>query len=350
MCGRTVAQWKPETETCLPTGNELANALAQEFEYPFRTVEAFCNCHQLNHPEVRENPDDLLRVSQYVELVRDPATLNRRLSAVFSRPYPITKLHSLIAELPRYMRAHRTDECHLLVITTNYDDLMERAFATAQEPADVVYYSADDPHRGKFIHRTISGGEIVIVDPVSYNDLRIDDRSIVFKIHGDAEGSALRAGTGSFVITEDHYIDYLTRTDLSNIPRLLLREMKSSNFLFLGYSLRDWNLRAFLHRIWSERPHFFKSWAVQRSPDQLEASFWEGRNIKVLEEDLDNYVEKLAARFGITLEAAVAPTTMAAAAGPATTETAAGAATAGSTAADPITGGSAAAAAAAGSP
>ncbi len=70
----------------------------------------------------------------------------------------------------------------------------------------------------------------------------------------------------SFVITEDHYIDYLTRTDISNLlPVTLAAKLRKSHFLFLGYSLRDWNLRVILHRIWGEQKLTYKSWAIQVS-------------------------------------------------------------------------------------
>ena len=52
------------------------------------------------------------------------------------------------------------------------------------------------------------------------------------------------------MITEDHYIDYLTRTDLvESHARDVTAKLRKSHFLFLGYGLRDWNLRVILHRI-----------------------------------------------------------------------------------------------------
>ena len=54
-----------------------------------------------------------------------------------------TPLHQLLAQLP--LEAPRTDAIrsrHQLVITTNYDDILERAFREAGEPYEVVVYMA----------------------------------------------------------------------------------------------------------------------------------------------------------------------------------------------------------------
>ena len=55
----------------------------------------------------------------------------------------------------------------------------------------------------------------------------------------------------SFVVTEDDHIDYLAQADISSlVPVTLVARLRRSHFLFLGYPLRDWGLRVFLHRIW----------------------------------------------------------------------------------------------------
>ena len=72
----------------------------------------------------------------------------------------------------------------------------------------------------------------------------------------------------SYVVTEDDYIDCLTRTDIvSFLPPSVVQRMQRCHYLFLGYSLRDWNLRAILHRIRRERALSNESWVVSPSPD-----------------------------------------------------------------------------------
>lgn len=308
LCGQPVSEWDPKKSKRLPLGSELARYLAKEFKYEPREFKATCACHTRNH-KFLEVADDLLRISQYAELVKDPGLLYKRLSELFDRDYPPTPLHWLLANLPSKLAEKGRREPHLLVITTNYDDIMERTFRMTGEPFDVVYYMAVGPLRGKFIHLPWQGE----VGTVGNNDpkLSLKKVSIVFKIHGAVFRSAGAGAeqvdelitaeeySSSFVITEDNYIDYLTQVDLNTIPVALRVKMLQSNFLFLGYSLRDWNLRAFLHRIWHKRPVYRRSWAIQRAPEPLEAQFWRKRQVEIFDADLLDYTMMLCRRLSI---------------------------------------------------
>ncbi len=74
---------------------------------------------------------------------------------------------------------------------------------------------------------------------------------------------------------------------------MLAMQLRRSHFLFLGYSMRDWNLRVILHRIWGEQRLKYKSWAIQRDPDKLEREFWGLRGVDVHDVPLEEYVEGL---------------------------------------------------------
>jgi hypothetical protein len=208
-------------------------------------------------------------------------------------------VHWLWTQLPALLRAkgHRPD--YPLIVTTNYDDLMERALREAGQPYDVVAYVAVGEQLGKFLHWPPAGGTppatapVLIERPNEYHGFALEERPVVLKIHG-AIDRALSGERDSFVITEDHYIEYLTHTDVSNlIPVTLLNKLTRSNILFLGYSLSDWNLRAILHRIWGEQRLSWKSWAVQLDPDPIESEFWEQRNVEILNLPLSTYVSRL---------------------------------------------------------
>jgi hypothetical protein len=115
---------------------------------------------------------------------------------------------------------------------------------------------------------------------------------VLLKIHGAVDRA--NADLDSYVITEDHYIDYLTHTDISTlIPVTLAVKLKRSHFLFLGYGLRDWNLRVILHRIWGEQKLSYKSWAIQLNPHPIEQEFWRRRDVDILKVRLEDYVEAL---------------------------------------------------------
>jgi hypothetical protein len=101
----------------------------------------------------------------------------------------------------------------------------------------------------------------------------------------------------SFVITEDHYINYLTRTDICNLlPVTLVAKLRKSHFLFLGYSLRDWNLRVILHRIWGEQKLTYKSWAIQGKLELIDRDFWRKREVDVFNVPLEDYISGLGER------------------------------------------------------
>ena len=85
-----------------------------------------------------------------------------------------------------------------------------------------------------------------------------DRRGRRARANGDREDprrGGRRLGTyrwrDNYVITEDHYIDYLSRSPVESlVPIQILDKLRDSHCLFLGYTMRDWNLRVFLKRIW----------------------------------------------------------------------------------------------------
>ena len=93
-------------------------------------------------------------------------------------------------------------------MTTNYDDLLERALDERGEPYDVVWYEAKHgPMHGRFMHRPPSGDVVPIERPNKYTELDLAERPVILKLHGAVD--RLDAKGDSYVITEDNYIDYL---------------------------------------------------------------------------------------------------------------------------------------------
>ena len=44
--------------------------------------------------------------------------------------------------------------------------------------------------------------------------------------------------------------------------------------MFLGYSLRDWNLRVILNKIWDSQRVGYNHWAIQLHPADVDERFW----------------------------------------------------------------------------
>ncbi len=261
----------------LPSGTQLAEQLADYFGLPDT-----------------QDRTNLLRVSEYIDVMLGSAPLYKQLHAVFDDDYAPTPVHRLLARLPRMIRERSSNGIQYfpLIITTNYDDSLERAFREIGEPYDLIVYIADDPQdHGLFRHTSPDGQSRVISTPNRYRGLEFKERPVIAKIHGAVRRRDRERE--SFVITENHYIDYLRQADTSRlIPVNVLSRMRNSHFLFLGYSLKDWNLRVILNRL-RDAGIAWRSWAVQQEPDGIEERFWFHRNIELLNAELETYMQCL---------------------------------------------------------
>ena len=260
----------------LPSGAELSRWLADEFD-----------C------EVPDR-DDLVRVSQYADITNGEGALYSELREVFVGTYPIPSLHRFLADVPALMATGGRDPRPQLIASTNYDDLVELALREQGVEFDVVRYVTNGPNQGLFIHERPDGGEQIIRVPNTYDDVDPDVRTVVLKIHGavDREDES----RDSYVITEDHYIEYLTRSNPSDlIPVKVLAKLVNSHMLFLGYGMRDWNLRVILHQILAMRQVEWQSWAVQHVVDELDEKLWQRRDVELHACGLSEYIVGLRA-------------------------------------------------------
>lgn len=275
LCDRAPGEpWSPGVN--FPSGAELSLLLADEFD---------CQV-----------PDrsDLMRVSQYADLTRGEGPLYEQLREVFAKDHAIPSLHLFLASLPGWMREHGRPSRTMLILTTNYDDLVERALREAGVEFDLVRYVAKGPSRGLLVHEQPDGAETVVKIANAYDAVDPKRRTVVLKVHGTVDRADERED--SFVITEDHYIEYLSRTNPSElIPAKLLEKLVNSHFLFLGYAMRDWNMRVLLHRILALRELDWTSWAVQDRVDKLDEKLWLTRQVELNQHRLDEYVAALTA-------------------------------------------------------
>jgi hypothetical protein len=122
---------------------------------------------------------------------------------------------------------------------------------------------------------------------------------LIVKIHGAVDrSSGDYRWKENYVITEDHYIDYLSRSPIESlVPVQILDKLRDSHVLFLGYTVREWNLRVFLQRIWRGEPLGARSWAIEPEPDALEKEFWAHSNVDLYAAGLPEYVRRLEGRL-----------------------------------------------------
>lgn len=262
------AKWQKGANAFLPTATELANYLAETTQFP------------------SDEMPDLTKVAQYYSAAIGRDALNEELHGIFNCDYPITSLHNYLAEIPAPM----------LVVTTNYDDLIERALIAKGRPYDLVIHTTDVNSGDKLLWWASGEDEPREVNPNKL-DIDLDRVTVIYKMHGAVDRR--NQVRDQYVITEDDYIDFLARmTKNKAIPAIFAEPFQTRHFLFLGYGLRDWNLRVVLNRIERDlrRPGQIMSWAIQYKPSSLERLFWERRGVGVYDITLDDFVKELTAR------------------------------------------------------
>jgi hypothetical protein len=254
------AKWHSPESSFLPAAGELADYLDKKSGYP-----------SLSDRE-------LTRVAQFFDGVAGRGGLDLELHEIFANRSQVPALHRMLAH------SHFP-----LIITTNYDSLLEQAFEEENQPYHLVVYQTGSR---KLWFRE-AGRTEVRQSLANAIDLPLGKASVIFKMHGTAQQQP--SDRESFVITEDDYIEFLTRmASKAAIPSIFGEPFRNSHFLFLGYGLRDWNLRVILHKIWSDWPQRrFQSWAIQHRAQPLEREFWSKRQLTIYEMNLTDFVAGL---------------------------------------------------------
>jgi SIR2-like domain/TIR domain len=245
---------------------------------------------------------DLAKVTQHVWETR-PGDLYPTLRRTFGATCPPSSVHRFLAGLPGTLERMSLPKRYPLIVTTNYDGALERAFAEADEPFDLAVYvgALNHPDNGKFVHVPHEGEPRVAEPANGYTgfpfrqfDSAELERTVIVKIHGGVDFGSWR---DNFVIKEDDYIDYLSRSGIDEVVPLPIKDkLRNSQLLFLGLTMRDWNLRVFLQRMFGQHvPN--GSWAIQRDPTKLDARFWRNTSAELYAIPLARYVAELAARI-----------------------------------------------------
>jgi hypothetical protein len=283
----------------LPSASELARHLARSFGVGCET-------------------DDLARISQHVSLTEGRVDLAEMLRELLIKgACEPGSVHRFVARLPGRLR-DLGHERYQLVVTTNYDATLERAFEAVHEPYDLVVFVATGEHRGRFVHvpwwDPEGRGPTPITVPNEYVDLPMDEegtleRTVVVKLHGGGVdlgpgGPHLR---DNFVITEDDYIGYLTQSPVASlIPLQILNKLRESHVLFLGYRMSDWTLRVFLQRIWGEQRVAARSWVVEDPGiDTVDRELWDQFGVHVVEQAVLDFLNEMEGELGRLAEAHV---------------------------------------------
>jgi hypothetical protein len=254
--------------TGLPLGGDLAEAFAAKLAYR------------------KGAPPELARIALEFEVRTD-------------RAYLLAFLHETLNETelePSPLLLTLAELQPKLIVTTNYDRLLERAlkgradFTTLIQPPE-GFEDTPETHERFAALQQYSG-------------------TIVYKIHGTfGNGSADGVNESSedlglpITITEDDYIDFLTVHEKDSVrigvPNLVRKIITPSTLLFLGYSLQDWDFRT-IYRGLIERLNKHqarRSFAIQHNPPEYWVAYWEKKGIDIYSIDLYDFAEDLKARY-----------------------------------------------------
>jgi len=251
----------------LPSGAELAGLLADYANFPSND---------------RSERRDLSKVSSYLVDGTNRGALRRKLHTVFdSRDMRPTPLHHFLAAVAN----------NLMVVTTNYDTLLEQAFTEAGKPYDVVVYPADNPEiangvfwweHGRDSPRKLKSNEI--------DTEELANKNVIYKMHGSVRHGAQQ--WDSFVITEEDYILFLSKMR-NAVPPAFRAHFSERAFLFLGYGLQDWNLRVLLKQVANPE---MTSWAILHEPSAFEQVLWQRRKVDIFDMRLEDFVSAMEQR------------------------------------------------------
>jgi SIR2-like domain len=214
-----------------------------------------------------ENTKNLQRTSLFYETIRTRRQLVQEIEAVVQAGKAPSPVLRALAELG-----------FTLIITTNYDQLLERALRDARSEPRVTVYSPDSTRPTE-----------------QYLDDPTPERPFVFKIHGDI-------GTPeSVVITDEDYIQFVLRMRDQKpyypVPEIFTFQFERWTTLFVGYSLVDYNLRLLFKTLrWGvDRANIPDAYSVDCQPDPLVVEVFENQQkfLKFIVEDVWTFVPEL---------------------------------------------------------
>lgn len=289
--GASIVEILPdESKSIFPTGRELASEISINY------------CGFNPSDPGNEQFHDLAFATSYLENITGTREdLTTHLADLFRYEARPGRIHRFLARL----------ETPTIIFTTNFDDLIERAFDEAGKPYDLLIYPSSK--YGTLGLREAGSDTLKDIKPNDFNPTL--ENTVIFKMHGTYDR---KSNSGRYVISEEDYTEFLSTMP---IPEFLKAHMRRRRFLFLGYGLADWNFRVVLHNIGTfgkgrlveqdeetqeqddeakeQDAETQRSWAVMRNPSEHDVRLWDRKNVMVADVDIDEAAKSLSqAMFG----------------------------------------------------
>jgi hypothetical protein len=330
------------TSVSAPSAAELAQALAERSAYDYFATAK----RRINDLTARSDWDDakltrliaslarltgigsptppLLDASSYHSYRKPRNEFWLDLYRIFENKTQPTETHRLVASAAgNYVQANRHDATapDWLVITTNYDCLLENALDSAAEPVPYYvvtvlttdpptvdlrfskgaqqYLALNDTQFKKIAQSAFVEPDYAVAKaPGNFSGLTNRPKPLVtiYKIHGSLHAGATSDRDG-VVITHEDYVTFLSVDGI--VPGYIRTRLRGMHLLLLGYSFSDWNVRSLYRSITQYRASraaknmMVGDYAVLYEPSAYETGFFDTNKIDVLDTSLDVFCQRI---------------------------------------------------------
>jgi hypothetical protein len=229
---------------------------------------------------------DLARVALHIQVKGgNPRLLELVTEILEDRMCEPSPLLSVLATLP--VR---------LIVTTNYDRLMEKALDIAGQSDPIVIVQPIDGFSRKQQEEWMK--KLSEYGAAELRPRANGETVVLYKIHG-----SLGAESVGLVISEQDYIDFLTvvgKESKRGVPPLISAMVQDSSLLFLGYGLEDWDFRTIYRSVVETLPKRAQrmSFAIQKDPSPFWEEVWRSKMVKIYNVDLYEFADELSQRMG----------------------------------------------------
>jgi SIR2-like protein len=248
-------------------------------------------------------PESLTSIASYYEKFLGRQPMWELLREIISGKKTPTPTHKMLAQAAGY-HLKKNPASDYLIITTNYDCLMEQAL---DETGDGIPYivlttrKGTDPKVLMRCSKTVKDGEALRNEnsnreyPGSFtlSDMK-QSLVAIYKIHG-CLSPELQFSDDGVVISDNDYVDYVSQMSTRGgmIPSYVSRLMRRKPLWFLGYSLSDWNVRSIYETVKakSDPDGIIKDYSVMYSVGDFESLFFEKSNITIFQTGLNEFVK-----------------------------------------------------------
>lgn len=238
-------------------------------------------------PLINEND----AVAQYIADRHGRETLYLEIRKLFDRSRCVSRnTHELFAAWHTFKTSAGERVPYPLVLTTNYDDVLERRLSQAGVPFHLFSYQADGPRRGLFYHQSPDNSLRVIERPCNIRQL--SDALVLVKLNGgiDSQGRIPE----SYATARLDFLDLASRIP-DVLPAAIQERLSANPLLFLGHGLEMPDVESLIRFAHRGHPTGPRSWAVVLNKGGV--AYWRQCGVEILDVYVHLYVNELHARL-----------------------------------------------------